>query len=887
MTIAPAQAGGSAFGVVPAGLAMFIGWTGEGSGAVDSCTLNAGASGFVGSAPSGYSAWDASGGTTWDSAHKGADITLSGGALSASRSATGSWETVWSTTFRYTGKFYFELACNTLSNGSNGQAIGLGGTRYTGDLIGFNIGSSFASLCGGFELWWPQNVPSGTVAWAAGDHVCVAVDLDNNLIWFRNGASGNWNGSALANPASGVGGITMLRPVSMVNPYVALASAPTAGELLIAAGQQFGGLTTLDDRWTLDASNTSVYTAYRYAVAGEPMAQCLETGVGHFAEWDFDCWALSGASGVWATDHVQTTLNATTNLGPSATPVATSLTTQSATRLVLAAFTGETLTTRTLTGWSAGWTDDGFFISTQPDVSASAFDFAGPGHMAVSGIATVQPTLTFSGSVTTARCSFLEFAGGSSTETGAGAMAFGPVQFAGQTHEPPTSSGAMAFGPVAFNAVGHHEPNAAGALGFGPVAFAGRVPGNAVAALGFGPVNFNAESGRETTAGALAFGPVAFDGAVHVPSIGGGGLAFGPVRFDAGGGARIAEFDVASLLTPEINAQLAELDVAALLVPTGNLSAVIAELDVSVVLTPAVTTGAAISELDIAVLAYPGPCATSRCMVWKITRRDGRVYGFTSLDSDIDYLGVTYRTCKSLQTTAAESDSELRGVGNVELTGILDDSSISDADLYSGLFDDAFVEVWVIPYDGQPDDQAPFRQAAGWIGKVTRGEHNFTADVIGPGARLGQVGIVDVVTPGCRWDFGVLDDNGIGCPVDADALAIVNIAVTGSTLRSLIDFTHADPGEAAIWNEGTIVWQTGRNAGAVCQTETVDFGAGAVSLWDLVPYPPAIGDLFTLKPGCPKIKSACDTYGVYISFGGFDDVPGPDALQSNADSLFT
>lgn len=422
---------------------MYIGWTGEGAGAVDTCTLNVGASGFVGTAPVGYSPWDATGATTFDPANKGAAITLSGGNLSASRSNTNAWQTVWSTTFHYTGKFYFELACGTLSNTSNGQAIGVGGCRFTGDLIGYNMGSSFGSLCGGFELFWPQNVPSGTVAWGAGQTVCCAVDLDNNLIWFRNGASGNWNGSALANPATGVGGITILRATQMVNPYMAFATAPTAGDLLVVNGQEFGGLTTLDDKWTLDASTGSVFSAYRYAQAGEPKAQCLDPGSKQTVEWNMCAWDLSGASGVWATDHVLTTLSGT-NLGPSSTPVGASLTTQAGTSLVLAAFTGETTTSRTLSGWSTGWTNDGYFISTQSDISASAFDFAAPGHIGVTGGATVQPTLTFSGSVTSVRCGYMEFAAGTSPGNASGPI--GNIVLGGVAGNASVAAGAS--GPI-------------------------------------------------------------------------------------------------------------------------------------------------------------------------------------------------------------------------------------------------------------------------------------------------------------------------------------------------------------------------------------------------------------------------------------------------------
>lgn len=478
---------------------------------------------------------------------------------------------------------------------------------------------------------------------------------------------------------------------------------------------------------------------------------------------------------------------------------------------------------------------------------------------------------------------------GSSTETSTGAMQFGPVTMAGAAHDPShTATGAMAFGPVAMNGAGRLAENTTGKLSFGPVKMAGAVglspPGRG--ALDFGPISIGAFSGVEQSKGRLAFGSVTMNGAGKVPPLAGGAMQFGPVVFEGGGYVRVSELDIAVITVGEAPARVAELDIAALATP-GAVVARVTEMDVAALIVPQVTTHAQIAELDVSVLAYVGPCTTSRCQVWKITRRDGQVFAFTSLDSDIVWRGVTFKTCKSLTTTAASSTSELKSAGDVELTGILDDASISDEDLYSGVFDDAYVEVWVIPYDGQVDDQAPFRQAAGWLGKVTRGEHNFTAEVIGPGGKMAQAGIVDFVTPACRWDFGVRDANGIGCPVDPTAFQITNVAVTGSVLRSLVNFVTADPGGVATWNNGKVIWQTGRNAGASCQVETVDFGAGALSLWDLAPYPPAPGDLFTLQPGCPKTPEACKAYGVFVSFGGFQDIPGPDALQSNADSLFT
>src|SRR4029077_13475902 len=42
----------------------------------------------------------------------------------------------------------------------------------------------------------------------SGDVIGVAVDFTNHLAWFRRN-SGNWNNDGTANPATGVGGITI------------------------------------------------------------------------------------------------------------------------------------------------------------------------------------------------------------------------------------------------------------------------------------------------------------------------------------------------------------------------------------------------------------------------------------------------------------------------------------------------------------------------------------------------------------------------------------------------------------------------------------------------------------------------------------------------------
>lgn len=115
---------------------------------------------------------------------------------------------------RYTGKRYFEVVpgstsfCNVGVCGSYGHVLDLKvsvgnlGQFYPGQLGWAPGGSVFAHATQA-----GTDVTVSTIAtWAATNVLCVAIDIDNMLIWFRNG-SGNWNNNASANPATGTLGI--------------------------------------------------------------------------------------------------------------------------------------------------------------------------------------------------------------------------------------------------------------------------------------------------------------------------------------------------------------------------------------------------------------------------------------------------------------------------------------------------------------------------------------------------------------------------------------------------------------------------------------------------------------------------------------------------------
>lgn len=263
-------------------------------------------------------------------------------------------------------------------------------------------------------------------------------------------------------------------------------------------------------------------------------------------------------------------------------------------------------------------------------------------------------------------------------------------------------------------------------------------------------------------------------------------------------------------------------------------------------------------------------CVTHWCQCWTITRRDGVVFRFTSLDQDFHLGDLVYKSCGSLQPSASEESSQVGSVSNMELTGILADDSITEEELFGGLFDDALVEVWLHPFEGT---ETPRRLAAGWIGAVQHGEQGWTGEVTGPGAKIDQQALVVPYAPACRWVFG---DNR--CTKDLTALQATG-SVSAVDNRGLFAGDAVDPAQGSQWANGRVIWTSGRNAGVTCEVKSVDFDTGAVELWALCPFLPELGDDYTLQPGCDLSESTCKgVYGNLINFGGFAEVPGNDAL---------
>jgi hypothetical protein len=143
--------------------------------------------------------------TTWNTADKTASVTLSNGNLTATITALGNQgaRSIYSTA---AGKYYWEYTFTNTTNDGCG-IVNLATALSTTGVNGV-AGAAYVNSTGNVLVNSTSN--SATLGvFATGNIACIALDLDNRLIWFRKGAAGNWNNSGTANPATGVGGFAL------------------------------------------------------------------------------------------------------------------------------------------------------------------------------------------------------------------------------------------------------------------------------------------------------------------------------------------------------------------------------------------------------------------------------------------------------------------------------------------------------------------------------------------------------------------------------------------------------------------------------------------------------------------------------------------------------
>lgn len=285
-----------------------------------------------------------------------------------------------------------------------------------------------------------------------------------------------------------------------------------------------------------------------------------------------------------------------------------------------------------------------------------------------------------------------------------------------------------------------------------------------------------------------------------------------------------------------------------------------------------------VKSISSGLKAHLASPVTSVCTCWRIQRRDGQLYCFTDHDQDLVVSGDTYVAAVGYSRTALQAQGDLQ-VDNIDMQGIFDDASITADDMRSGLWDHA--DVWVFMVNWADLTQGIMRLRRGTLGDVASTASGVFKTQLNGLMQLLQNTIGELYSPGCRADLG--DSR---CQVDLvgggwqKTGTITSIGADNQTFIVAVDESRAVDG----WFlDGVVTFTSGENDGRSMEVKGWVQSTATVHLFLPMPRPIAVGDTFTIYPGCAKTVEMCrDRYNNIVNMRAEPYVPGQDALLQSA-----
>lgn len=283
--------------------------------------------------------------------------------------------------------------------------------------------------------------------------------------------------------------------------------------------------------------------------------------------------------------------------------------------------------------------------------------------------------------------------------------------------------------------------------------------------------------------------------------------------------------------------------------------------------------------LSVALTEHLSGRSHTRCNMLLLDLDDGTSIGITDHDKDLDYdIGdgsVTYASGTGILTSNVSLSCGM-DADNYEVSGPVNDT-FTLAGIIGGKFNGARARLFQANWKDLT--QGAIKIMAGDVREARVEGGKFVLEVRSDMDRYNQT-VGKVITNQCDADFG--DSR---CGVTPTSITGTVTAVNDA-LHFVISFsgTYADD----FFNLGTVIGLTGANTGTTM--EILDWtSAGAIVLFAPLAEEPAIGDTFTIKNGCSKLRKSdtvgvptCLTYSNVINFRGFPEVPGSDQVLRTA-----
>lgn len=260
------------------------------------------------------------------------------------------------------------------------------------------------------------------------------------------------------------------------------------------------------------------------------------------------------------------------------------------------------------------------------------------------------------------------------------------------------------------------------------------------------------------------------------------------------------------------------------------------------------------------------PYATaSRCL--RIVCRNGLTVRLTDYPVDLTMSNATvYKTNSGYEFTAYAAESGM-AASAVDLEGIVDLAGVSRDALRSGVFDGARCYLFACDFLNPVEDYEPI--VASILGKTKIVDDRYTIEEMALIDLLGQ-SVGDTYTAQCRKVFGGQEFGG--CHVNLAALTVTG-AITHVTSGLVVrDSARAEAADR--FAQGSLTWTGGANVGLAAQQVESYAADGTITLYEPPFYPAAVGDTYSLVPGCRKRLEDCrDKFANVARFGGYPWIP--------------
>ena len=266
--------------------------------------------------------------------------------------------------------------------------------------------------------------------------------------------------------------------------------------------------------------------------------------------------------------------------------------------------------------------------------------------------------------------------------------------------------------------------------------------------------------------------------------------------------------------------------------------------------------------------------AATTCNAWLIVRKDGRTFGFTDHDNDLEFEHAVFKANSGLSAGALQLNSGM-AVDNTEVTGALTDDGLTEFDLAAGRFDGAMVTTWLVNWANVAQRVIQFR---GSFGEIQRSAGEFKVELRGLTEGLNQQK-GRVYQPNCTAVLGDhecrFDLNQPRFSLESRVLSIGN--------KGEYQF-QSQPGFPEHWFErGRATILTGPAEGllGVVKSDREINGVRQIALLVNFDMAPQVGDLIRLEVGCDKLADTCRSkFANFLNFRGFPHVPGTDWVAS-------